>query len=109
MLRRAHAHPRRSNQIRLSKGLLNIQFFFFFRPNTRCFLLIPLSMIFGVQILETLCRNLNFVEVQNLNRILRFDFYTHSDGHSMPQNAIAKQQVPRAIFVSLIARYRRWG
>ena len=29
-------------------------FFFFFKSNTRCFLLIPLSQIFGVQILEKL-------------------------------------------------------
>ena len=30
------------------------------------------------------------MEVQNLNRILRFEVYAHSNGHSVPQDAIAK-------------------
>ena len=42
------------------------------------------------------------MEVQNLNRILRFEVYAHSNGHSMPQDAIAKQWVLGAIFASLI-------
>ena len=45
--------------------------------------------------------NLNFMEVQNLNQILWFEVYALTDGHSMPQDAIAKQQVLGAIFVSL--------
>ena len=52
--------------------------------------------------------NLNFMEVQNHNRILRFDVYTHSDGHPVPQeDAIVEQRVPRAIFVSFVA-HNRW-
>ena len=50
---------------------------------------------------------LNFVEVQNHNWILRFEVYAHSDDHSVPQDAIAEQRVPRAIFVSFIA-HNRW-
>ena len=34
--------------------------------------------------------NLNFVEVQNLNRIFWFEVYTPSDGHSVLQDAIAE-------------------
>ena len=45
--------------------------------------------------------NLNFVKVQNLNRILRFEVYAHSNGYSVPQNAIVEQRVPRAFFYSL--------
>ena len=33
---------------------------------------------------------LNFVVVQSLNWILRFEVYAHSNGHSVPQDAIAK-------------------
>ena len=46
--------------------------------------------------------NLNFVKVQNLNWILWFEVYAHSNGHSMPQDAIVEQRVPKAIFYSLI-------
>ena len=51
--------------------------------------------------------NLNFVEVQNLNRIFWFEIYTHSNGHSVPQNAIAELRVPGIIFVSFTA-HNRW-
>ena len=47
--------------------------------------------------------------MQSLNRILQFEVYAHSKGHSVPQDAIAEQQGPGAIFVSLIAHNRRPG
>ena len=47
--------------------------------------------------------NLNFVVVQSLNWILRFEVYAHSNGHSVPQDAIVEQRVPGAIFVPFIA------
>ena len=40
--------------------------------------------------------------MQSLNRILQFEVYAHSKGHSVPQDAIAEQQGPGAIFDSLI-------
>ena len=46
---------------------------------------------------------LNFVVVQSLNWILRFKVYAHSNGHSVPQDAIVEQRVPGAIFVPFIA------
>ena len=42
------------------------------------------------------------MKVQNLIRILQFEVYAHSNGYSVPQNAIVEQRVPRAIFYSLI-------
>jgi len=45
---------------------------------------------------------MNFVEVQNLIRILWFEVYVHSNGHFVPQDAIVEQRVPRATFDSLI-------
>ena len=52
---------------------------------------------------------LNFVVVQNLNWILRFEVYAHSDGHPMPQYAIVKQRVLGVIFVSCIAHNIWWS
>ena len=42
------------------------------------------------------------MKVQNLNWILWFEVYAHSNGHSVPQDATVEQRVPRAIFDSLI-------
>ena len=50
---------------------------------------------------------LNFVVVQNLNWILRFEVYAHFNSHNVPQDVIVKQRVPGAIFVPFIA-YNRW-
>ena len=53
--------------------------------------------------------NLNFVKVQNLNWVFRFEVYAHCNGHFIPQDAIAEQRIPRAIFVSLVACNRMAG
>ena len=34
--------------------------------------------------------NLNFMEVENLIRILQFEVYAHSNGHSVPQDAVVE-------------------
>ena len=42
------------------------------------------------------------MEVQNLNRILWFKVYSHSNGPSVPKDALVEQRVLGAIFDSLI-------
>ena len=34
--------------------------------------------------------NLNFMEVENLIRILQFEVYAHSNGHSVPQDVVVE-------------------
>ena len=81
MLRRSHAWPPQTNQVLRSNGVLHI---LFFCSNSRCFLLIPLSLNFCCADSRNFKLNMNFVELQNLNRILRFEVYAHSEGHSVP-------------------------
>ena len=107
MLWRSHARPPRTIQICRSKGLLQIIFFSLIKHK-----LFSTNTIFS-DFWCADCRSikpiLNFVEVQNHNQILQFEVYAHSDGHSMPQDAIIEQRVTRAIFVSFIVENRWCG
>ena len=49
--------------------------FFFFLSNTRCFLLIPFSLIFGVQILLVLCYTPLHKGFQGTDDALRANHY----------------------------------